>query len=88
MTAPRLTGCRCQCTACGEYFASERGFDRHRVGGYAEPGQWQGGRRCLPLHALLSNGWERDVRGFLLTPDRRRAGAGDEGASRPLKVAA
>ena len=53
MTGPTLKGCRCQCAACGEYFGSERAFDRHRVGDYAEPGQWQGTRRCLPLPDLL-----------------------------------
>lgn len=79
MTGPTLRGCRCQCTACGEYFGSERAFDRHRVGGYAELGQWQGTRRCLALPDLLADGWQRSARGFLLQPDPRRAGAGDAG---------
>jgi len=79
MTGPTLKGCRCQCAACGEYFGSERAFDRHRVGDYAEPGQWQGTRRCLPLPAMLAAGWQRSARGFLLQPDPRRAGAGDAG---------
>lgn len=70
MTAPRLTGCRCQCCCCGEYFGSERGFNRHRIGTVGEPD-----RRCMSLAELLDAGWLRDARGFLLTPDARRAGA-------------
>lgn len=87
MTGPRLTGNRCQCPTCGEYFASARGFDRHRIGPYAKPGEWQGTRRCLTLAELQARGWERNPRGFLLTPDPRRAGVGVvEGAreARPL----
>jgi hypothetical protein len=79
MTGPRLTGCRCQCAACGEYFGSERAFDRHRIGDFAPPGEWQGTRRCLPLADMLAAGWTRSERGFLLTPDPRRAGAGIQG---------
>ena len=79
MTGSTLKGCRCQCAACGEYFGSERAFDRHRVGDYAEPGQWQETRRCLPLTYLLAAGWQRSARGFLLRPDPRRAVAGDAG---------
>ena len=68
MTAPKLTDCRCQCVACGEYFGSVRGFDRHRVGEY------EVNRRCMNLSEMLQSGWARDERGFLLTPDPRRAG--------------
>ena len=79
MTGPKLSGCRCQCAACGEYFGSERAFDRHRVGDYAAPGHWQGTRGCLSLSAMLADGWVRNGQGFLLTPDPRRAGAGIQG---------
>lgn len=79
MTGPKLTGCRCQCSACGEYFGSERAFERHRVGDYAAPGQWRGTRRCLSVSAMLADGWVRSARGFLLQPDSRRAGAGVQG---------
>ena len=41
MTAPKLTGNRCQCPTCGEYFTSTRAFDRHRIG------QFGNDRRCL-----------------------------------------
>lgn len=82
---PKLTGNRCQCTACGEYFSSVRGFDRHRVGEYGND------RRCIPVAELLASGWIRNARGFLLTPDPRRAGAGisgprKQGAMVPPKV--
>ncbi len=76
MTGAMLKGCRCQCPSCDEYFGSERAFDRHRIGRFAEPGQWQGTRGCLTLSDMLADGWTRSVRGFLLTPDSRRAGAG------------
>ena len=79
MTGPKLTGCRCQCSACGEYFGSERAFERHRVGDYAAPGQWRGTRRCLSVSAMLADGWVCSARGFLLQPDSRRAGAGVQG---------
>ncbi len=32
MTAPVLTGDRCQCTVCGLYFNSDYAFCKHRVG--------------------------------------------------------
>lgn len=73
MTGPKLTGCRCQCVACGEYFGSVRGFDRHQVG------EHHARRRCLTLTEMLESGWARDGRGFMLTPDPRRAGAALQG---------
>ena len=84
MTGPKLTGCRCQCGGCGDYFGSERAFDRHRLGDYAEPGQWQGTRRCLTHAEMMETGWHRSARGFLLQPDPRRAGAGIAGPSLTL----
>jgi len=82
MTRPKglkLTGSRCQCPTCGDYFGSVRAFDRHRVGPYANPGQWRGARRCLTEPEMIAAGWARNGRGFLLTPDPRRAGAGLQG---------
>ncbi len=69
MNAPQFTGNRCQCTACGEYFSSERSFDRHRIG------QFGIDRRCMTADAMTANGWMRNARGFWLIPDPRRAGA-------------
>lgn len=55
---PRLTGNRCQCAACGEYFTSERTFSRHRFGDYATL------RRCLAPSELVAAGWMRNTRGY------------------------
>lgn len=79
MSRPKLTGTRCQCTLCGELFASPRAFDRHRVGPYG-----MGLRRCLAPEELRANEWAQTVTGFWLTPDRRRAGDGPQGARRTL----
>lgn len=73
MSGPTLKSCRCQCAACGEYFGSERAFDRHRVGEFEVPGRAADSRRCLRLRELLCAGWHRSAQGFLLTPDPRRA---------------
>jgi hypothetical protein len=67
---PRLTANRCQCTACGGYFSSERSFDRHRIGEFGSD------RRCMTADAMTAEGWARNDRGFWMTPDPRRAGAG------------
>ena len=89
MTGPALRGGRCQCAACGEYFASERAFDRHRIGDHAPVGRWQGTRRCMSLPEMLTLGWQRSERGFLLTPDRRRAGGSvDDASATPAPVVA
>lgn len=42
----------CECAACGECFATEESFDRHRVGRYRVPGD----RRCLPAETLATLG--------------------------------
>lgn len=76
MTGLRLTCNRCQCPTCGEYFGSVRGFDRHRIGAMGAPD-----RRSLAEGEMLAAGWVRNLRGFLLAPDPRRAGAGLEDAS-------
>lgn len=78
MTGPRLTGCRCQCTACGGYFGNVRGFDRHRIGTVGDID-----RRCMTEAEMLATGWQRNERGFWLTPDPRRAGASVEGPPVP-----
>ncbi len=77
MNGPTLKGCRCQCAACGEYFGSERAFERHRVGVYEVPGRVSDSRRCLRLLEFLSSGGHHSAPGFLLTPDPRCAGAGN-----------
>jgi hypothetical protein len=79
MSAPKLTGPRCQCPACGLLFTSVREFDRHRIGTYAKPGQWRGTRRCFRLAELEARGWQEDVRGFLSRPRLERAPAALQG---------
>ena len=56
---PKLTGRRCQCCGCGEYFNGERGFDRHRVGVHGV------NRRCLSIAEMTARGWYRNAAGFL-----------------------
>jgi len=60
MSSPRLTGSRCQCCACGNYFGNVDVFDRHRVGEYGTD------RRCLSVEEMTVMGWERNERGFWL----------------------
>ncbi len=79
MIGPRLTGNRCQCPGCNELFSSVREFDRHRIGGFAEPGEWGHKRRCMTPAELDARGWIRNVRGFWMQPRPQRAPAGVEG---------
>lgn len=60
---PRLTGNRCQCPTCGEYFNGVQPFDRHRVGEYAKAGQ-PNTRRCLTVAELDAAGFIRNAAGF------------------------
>ena len=64
MTASSLTGNRCQCPACGDYFTSTRAFDRHRVG------QFGNDRRCLTATEMDAAGFARNARGFRGEPGR------------------
>ena len=63
---PKLTGNRCQCTACGEYFNGLQPFDKHRVGEYAKAGQ-RNTRRCLAVAEMEARGWMRNAAGFWTT---------------------
>jgi hypothetical protein len=73
--ARRLTGCRCRCSGCGEYFNSVSVFDRHRIGNWEAEG---GNRRCLTVPEMLSRGWRLNARSFWIerqridAPRRRR----------------
>ncbi len=46
-----LSGARCKCTACGEYFNSDYAFSKHRVGRHS-PME----RRCLSPDEMLGKG--------------------------------
>lgn len=63
-----LSGQMCQCTACGHTFGGERGFNAHRCGEYANPGQWQGTRRCRTPAEIRAAGLEQDSRGIWRYP--------------------
>ena len=50
LPARKLTGARCRCSACGEYFNVVSTFDAHRVGGFYA-------RRCLTSVEMTARGW-------------------------------
>ena len=58
MTVRKLTGRRCQCCTCGQYFNGERSFDRHRIGVHGV------NRRCLTDSEMLALGWFQNAAGF------------------------
>lgn len=60
MSGPRLTGNRCECTACGEHFNSISTFDRHRIG----DSQSLNRSRCMSSEELILRGWSRSRLGF------------------------
>jgi len=61
---PKLTGNRCRCPTCGEYFNGVQPFDKHRAGHYAKPDEWQGNRRCLTVVEMEARGFIRNAAGF------------------------
>jgi hypothetical protein len=67
MISRRLTGNRCLCQPCGEYFNSLKGFDRHRVGKYPSS------RRCLAPPEMVKRGMTVNAAGFWITEIRRRS---------------
>jgi hypothetical protein len=54
-----LTGNRCHCRSCGEFFNSTSGFDRHRYGPYG----WNT-RKCRPVQWMIEQGWQLSGRAF------------------------
>lgn len=53
----RLTGDRCQCSACGLFFNSTAAFDKHRDGPMIQ-------RRCLSDVEMRAKGMAVNARGF------------------------
>ena len=47
----KLTGRRCQCAACGEYFNSVGAFEKHRTGSHQKDS-----RRCLKADEMEKAG--------------------------------
>jgi len=72
MNRPALTGNRCQCTACGDFFNSTSTFDRHRTGRFDVPGD----RRCLSADELIARGWSRNTAGFWIERAMRSTATG------------
>jgi len=56
----KLSGRRCQCAACKEYFNSSAGFDKHRAGTGDD-------RRCLTPQEMLTLGMSKNEAGFWIT---------------------
>jgi hypothetical protein len=63
----RLTGNRCRCSGCGEYFNSVSIFDRHRAGDWQERGA---NRRCLTVDQMLAKGYLKNAAGFWIEKGR------------------
>jgi hypothetical protein len=86
MIAPKLTGNRCQCAACGECFNSTSTFDRHRAGDFSTPTS----RRCRTPAELILRGWSRNARGFWIERAMRReastARAGSTRNAEPMET--
>ena len=59
----KLTGDRCQCRACGEYFNSTSAFDKHRIGDWFM-------RRCRTPDAMELVGMSRNARRFWIGSKR------------------
>ena len=66
MTSRRLTGSRCLCRGCSEYFNSGFAFDRHRV--------WDSPtvRRCLTADEMAGIGMSVNSSGFWITEPHRK----------------
>ena len=59
-----LTGNKCECTACGQFFNRVSTFDKHRVGTLGAS------RRCLSVDEMAAKGWRLNDKGFWLTEAR------------------
>jgi hypothetical protein len=53
----KLTGNRCQCQGCYEYFNSIYAFDEHRAGNCANDGK---NRHCLTIEEMESRGFVKN----------------------------
>lgn len=65
----KLTGNRCRCQGCGEFFNSSCVFDRHRAGPFGTL-RHPGSRRCLSVAEMGAKGWLRSRAGFWITAKR------------------
>ena len=58
-----LTGRRCACSGCGEFFGNEGLFSQHRSGSHAKPDA-PSARRCLSTEEMLDKSWRINSRGL------------------------
>jgi hypothetical protein len=70
----------CRCSECGEYFKSERAFDRHREGEYGPSVD----RACAPTARMPERGLQLDPNSIWHVPKRAFHGM----ARRDLEAAA
>lgn len=84
MNSTRLTGNRCQCPSCGDYFNGLSAFDYHRVGSYAKPGQ-PNTRRCLTMAEMEAAGFIRNAAGFWMTDSRAQRATRQSAAGFPAR---
>lgn len=65
----KLTGSRCRCRACGEYFNSTKAFDRHRKDRQVlgDSGLGEMVRVCRTPAELVFRGWSKNAGGFWVT---------------------
>lgn len=64
MNVRHLTGHRCLCRGCGEFFNSVRAFDRHRAAASSVA------QRCLTAEEMVKRGMSVNVSGFWITKPR------------------
>ena len=64
MNKPKLTGKRCKCPSCGEYFSTVSNFDKHRKGSHAD-----NDRHCVSPDSV---GLEQNGRGLWAMPGTPR----------------
>lgn len=71
----KLSGNRCRCSHCGEFFNSLWAFDCHRYGPFRHRGTL---RRCRTPGELVARGWSKNKEGFWITEThaQRRAQGG------------
>jgi hypothetical protein len=77
----KLSGDRCKCTTCGEYFNSTYAFDRHRTGQHGVD------RRCRSRDEMGALGMDKNAKGFWISSRnadlamRRGQISGDQGGA-------
>lgn len=62
---PALSGDRCRCPNCREYFNSTAAFDMHRRGAHGL------NRHCLSADEMRRRGMRKNSKEFWMTPARR-----------------